>query len=408
MSGRRALVFVAKQPPFPATHGAGIRTLRLLSGLAEDFDTVFVTFTSAEGPRAGDLSRALNGIDVVTVPAADGSKRRSQARSLMSASSWQFGRFPRRAMSQAVGEAARHSGADIVHLDDLAVALAPPPPGPAAAFAPHNVEHRIIRGTADAAHGPRRLFAALEWRKIKREELRVWRRTPLCIGVSDKDAETFKAGGARRVAVCPNGTDPVQRRPLPRRRSDEELRVLFVGTASYQPYERGLAWFVEEVLPRVRDRVPVTFDVVGSPPSRPARDPSVNYRGRVPSVTPWYEQAHVVVVPVFHGSGTRLKVIEAMAFGRPVVSTSLGAEGLPVRAGIDYIAAEDANGFVAAILALAGQIAAREPELESMLASAHDVVSDLTWPAITKRLAALYENEAELRPGTREVGRNAT
>lgn len=408
MSGRRALVFAARQPPFPPTHGAGIRTLRLLTGLSEEFDTVFVTVTSANDPTAADLSRALNGIEVMTVPASDASKRWSQGRSLLSRRSWQFGRFPQRRLREAMAKAVLRSRAEILHLDDLAVALPPAPPGPLVAFAPHNVEHRIIRGTAEAARGARRLFAEIEWRKIKREEERVWRRTPLCIGVSEMDAETFRAGGARRVEVCPNGADPVERVPLPPRAQDEALRVLFVGTGSYQPNERGLAWFIEEVIPRVRGLVPVAFDVVGSPPRKPLADPAVSYRGRVPSVAPWYERAHVVVVPVFHGSGTRLKVIEAMAFGRPVLSTLLGAEGLPVEPGVHYVAADDVEGFASSLVALAGQCAARDPELERMLESAHDVAAELAWPKITKRLATLYAREAEARSGGRRLERTAT
>ncbi len=390
---RRALVFAARQPPFPATHGAGIRTLRLLTGLAEEFDTVFVTYALPGGPSPSEVRRGLPGIDVVMVDAPAQSKRWSQARSLLSPRSWQWGRFPDRPLAEALAGALRRSGAGVLHLDDLTVALPPPPPAPLVAFAPHNVEHRIIRGTAEAAQGPRRLFAAIEWRKIKREEERVWRRTPLCIGVSELDAQVFKAGGAPRVEVCPNATDPVERLPAPVRDGAEPLRMLFVGTAAYQPYERGLEWFIREVLPRVRERVAVTFDIVGSPPTDPVHDPSVSYRGRVPSVVPWYESAHAVVVPVFHGSGTRLKLIEAMAFGRPVVSTRLGAEGLPVKEGLHYLAAEDAAEFADALIDLSDRCTASDPDLEKMLASAHAAVRDLTWPSVTKRLAALYASE---------------
>lgn len=396
---RRALVFAARQPPFPATHGSGIRTLRLLTGLAEEFDTVFVTFTSPGGATPSEVSRGLAGIEVVTVPVPAEPKRVSQMRSLHSARSWQFGRFPGRPLAAALASAVERSGADVLHLDDLAVALPTPPAGPLVAFAPHNVEHRIIRGTAEAARGPRRAFASIEWRKIKREEERVWRRTPLCIGVSELDAETFKASGAQHVEVCPNGTDSAERLPLPVRDHKEPLRILFVGTASYQPYERGLAWFVRDVLPRVRERVPARLDVVGSPPTNPVAAPSVIWRGRVPSVTQWYKQAHVVVLPVFHGSGTRLKLIEAMALGRPVVSTRLGAEGLPLQAGVHYLAAENSDEFVEALITLAGRYAEPNPGVDTMVATAHHAISGLTWPAITERLAALYAGAVDRRRG---------
>ena len=394
---RPALVFAARQPPFPATHGAGIRTLRLLTGLAEEFDTVFVTFSHPGGPTPSEVTDGLPGIDVVTVATPVVSKRLSQARSVLTPRSWQFGRFPGSALTAAVASAVQRSGAKVLHLDDLAVALPPPPAGPLVAFAPHNVEYRIIQGTAEAAQGPRRFFAEVEWRKIKREEERVWRRTPVCVGVSELDAQVFKAGGAPSVEVCPNGTDPVDRLPLLARAPHEAFRMLFVGTASYQPYERGLAWFIRNVLPGVRERVQATLDVVGSPPLNPVTDPSVTYRGRVPSVTHWYEQAHVVVVPVFHGSGTRLKLIEAMALGRPVVSTRLGAEGLPVRPGVHYVAAEKADEFVEALVRLADCYTAPDRGLETMLATSHEATLALTWPNITRGLAAFYAGVVERR-----------
>ena len=215
----------------------------------------------------------------------------------------------------------------------------------------------------------------------------------LCLAVSEVDAATFREAGARRVGLCPNGADPVARLPLRRRATTDPLRVLFVGTASYQPYERGLAWFVREVIPRVREHIPVTFTVVGAPPLRPVHAPGVAYLGRVASVTPSYEEADVVVVPVFEGSGTRLKVIEAMAHGRPVVATPVGAEGLPVRAPDHFDSAADAPGFTAALLALAGTTLGQDEGLERRLAAAHEAVRPLFWPSVVAQLVARYRAE---------------
>ena len=102
----------------------------------------------------------------------------------------------------------------------------------------------------------------------------------------------------------------------------------------------------------VQARVPAEFDVVKYPPERPVTADGVRYIGPVASVEEWYERAHVAVVPVFEGSGTRLKIVEAMAKGRPVVSTRLGAEGLPIQAPKHYHQADDSEGFAAAILTL--------------------------------------------------------
>src|SRR5207244_4514318 len=153
---------------------------------------------------------------------------------------------------------------------------------------------------------------------------------------------------------------------------------------------RGLLWFLENVLPLVRQVVPTVLDVVGSRRRPLPRIEGVAYHGRVPSVIPFYEQAHVAVVPVLYGSGTRLKVLEAMALGRPVVSTTLGTEGLPVTGGVHYLAADDETSFAHALVQLSGDYAVAETSIETMLAQARSAITPLFWPRIVSRLAETY------------------
>jgi glycosyltransferase involved in cell wall biosynthesis len=205
--------------------------------------------------------------------------------------------------------------------------------------------------------------------------------------------------GASRVAVCPNGTDPVAPWPPPTRRDDEALRILFVGSGSYPPYERGLAWFVREVLPLVRDRIPATFDVVGRPPARPVTTPGVSYIGPVTDLGQWYERAHVAIVPVFEGSGTRLKIIEAMAQGRPVVSTRLGAEGLPIDFPAHYLQGDHAEAFAKHLLTVANWCSTGDTALPGMLERARSAIEPLFWPEVVRRLGDLYREELEIHRG---------
>jgi len=150
---------------------------------------------------------------------------------------------------------------------------------------------------------------------------------------------------------------------------------------------------VSEVLPLVGERVPVALDVVGRPPQRPVAGDGVRYVGVVPSVAPWYEGAHAAVVPVHAGSGTRLKIVEALAYGRPVVSTGLGAEGLPVEAGTHYLRGDDAGAFAAALVDVAGRCEDREAGLAGMLGAGRAAVSGLFWPRIVDDLARAYLDE---------------
>ncbi len=396
--GAPSLVFAAHQPPVSLTHGAGIRTHRLLIGLAQSFSVSLVTYDQAwaEGDvDAAEMRRLLPNVEVMAIPAPRTPKRRAQAESLMSRRSWQWGRFATPAYARALRAVVERRSSQLVHFDDLGVALAGPVPGTIGVFAPHNVEHRIVQGAAAKDTGVRATFAAVEWRKIRREEQAAWRRMSLCLAVSEIDAAMMRRAGAKRVDLCPNGVDPVDQLSFPRRSEHEPLRLLFVGTVSYRPYERGIAWFVREVLPRLRERVPVELDVVGSPPLKPISAPGVRYCGQVTELTRWYERAHAVLVPVFEGSGTRLKVIEAMAYGRPVVSTPLGSEGLPVRPGQHFLEAATVEEFTEALERVADDTACGDEALGRMLERAREVIRPLFWPNIVAGLVDLYSREFE-------------
>jgi glycosyltransferase involved in cell wall biosynthesis len=274
------------------------------------------------------------------------------------------------------------------------VTLAGPVAGALSVYSAHNVEYRILRQGSRAGSVPRRFFYAVEALKVRSEERRAWRSMDLSLAVSPLDAAAMSAGGARRVDLCPNGAPTVDLLPVTPRSPDEPLRLVFVGTGNYVPYERGLAWFVREVLPRVEARMPVAVDVVGDPPNRPVEARGVRYLGLVPSVEPFYLAAHAVIVPVFEGSGTRLKILEAMAYGRPVISTRLGAEGLPVVAGEHFLQADDPEGFAAAAMRLARwSLRPEEDELKQMIAAAREAVRPFFWTEIAKRLAELYRSE---------------
>jgi hypothetical protein len=399
--GRAPLVFATCRPPYPLNNGARIRTFELLTGLAEEFDTVMVTFDHHPDSPDGNCSvvqarQLIGDIEVLTVPGAQPGRRSQQLASLASRSSWSNGRYMSPAFSAAVlGAAAARPGC-LVHFDDLGVAQVGPVPRALSVYSSHNIEQRILRHAAGTGGPPRRIFNAVEATKVRREEERTWRSMDLSLAVSELDGATMEQGGARHVELCPNGAPEVAPLPLRRPGDGEPLRLLFVGSGNYAPYERGLAWIAREVMPRLAGELRVTLDIVGQPPVHQLDAPGVNYVGGVPSVQPYYEAAHVVVVPVFEGSGTRLKMLEAMAYGRPVVSTGLGAEGLPVLAGEHYLRADDPETFAAAVRELDRRW--RDPadeRLPAMLSSAREAVAELFWPRVVKRLIALYRSQLD-------------
>lgn len=159
--------------------------------------------------------------------------------------------------------------------------------------------------------------------------------------------------GTSRAAVLPNavaGSDPARNTRLP-----PGPQVLFVGRLDYLPNREAVEWFVVEVLPIIRRARPdVRVRVVG--PGAVHLDPAVaecvDAVGAVSEVAEHYEWSRICVAPLFTGSGTRVKILEAMSFGRPVVATRLGAEGIDARPGVDLLVADDARSFAAACLSL--------------------------------------------------------
>jgi glycosyltransferase involved in cell wall biosynthesis len=387
------LIFVARFPPWPATSGAPIRMHRLLTGLAEVFDVTLVAHAGARGGSGpggdpAEWSPALPGVRYVPVPARPGSKRAAQLVSLCGHRSHGYGRYTTPALRRAVLEAAR--GAHLVHFDDPGSAMSGRVPGSLNVVAPHDIESVITLGAGARAGWARRAFASIDGRKQAREERAVCRQMDLCVAVSELDAAHLREAGAREVAICPNGTDPVPWLGLPRRARDETVRLLFVGNGEFQPNVRGLQWLIEDVLPRLPASAPVALDVVGRPPARPLRSTGVRYHGEVPDVRPYYERADIAVAPIPFGSGTRLKIVEAMAHGRPVVSTGAGAEGLPAQPGRHYLEGDSAPDFAAALTRLSEALIGGDLWVEGMMRAARLVAERLFWPSIASDLADRY------------------
>ncbi|PRY15754.1 glycosyltransferase involved in cell wall biosynthesis [Pontibacter ummariensis] len=158
--------------------------------------------------------------------------------------------------------------------------------------------------------------------------------------------------------VIPNGVD-IQERPFDDSKDKHLNReLLFCGSLDYLPNREGLLWFYREVLPLVKDAMPtIKLNVIGNLLETSAyqnliEDPAVNFLGRVESVVPFYQTAGVSIAPLLSGSGTRLKILEAMSMGNPVVSTTVGAEGIACTHGENLLIGDTPEKFAENILSL--------------------------------------------------------
>jgi polysaccharide biosynthesis protein PslH len=227
----------------------------------------------------------------------------------------------------------------------------------------HNVEAVIRTRQVEHTKNPvARAYLAHDATKLARYESRAAHAFDRCITVSEADRRLMGgAYNAQKTAVVPIGVDSdyFMRTDDPR----GEPEIVFVGSMDMLANQDAVSFFVRNVFPLVREASAATFVVVGrNPPPSIARlsdVPGVRVTGTVPDVRPHLARAHVVVVPLRFGGGTRIKIFEAMAMGKAIVSTPLGAEGLPVTDGREVRLAENPVAFAAAITTLLDDAAER-------------------------------------------------
>jgi glycosyltransferase involved in cell wall biosynthesis len=263
-------------------------------------------------------------------------------------------------LRQAIERAARERGVDVVVCDFLAPSQNVPDGLPCrTVLFQHNVEAAIWRRHADVRTNPlARAYFREQWRRMRRFEGSECRRFGRVVAVSHADAEMLEREyGLVGVADVPTGVDIDYFRPGPGA-TREPHDIVFTGSMDWMPNEDGIAWFTSAVLPRIHDVMPdATLTVVGrNPPAAiqelARRDQRVRVTGTVPDVRPFMDRASAFVVPLRVGGGTRLKIYEAMAMECPLVSTTIGAEGLPVEHGRHLLIADDPGSFANAVLDL--------------------------------------------------------
>lgn len=350
---------------WPATVGGRLRSLHTLSALARRHRVTVVTTHGPNDDPVG-LARELAHCERVLSLPYDLPKRGSASWALALARSW-FSRLPLDLWKCRVPALEREVKAllsDATTRFDICVAdfLVATPNLPAAPSVPvlhfsHNVEHRLWQRLCRAESRPwRRALLELEWRKMRRCEAKACAAAQLTIAVSDVDRNVLaELSPGARIRTIATGVDTTYFRPAEAFEKPDTL--VFTGAMDWYPNEEGILDFVDTTLPLIQRELPdVTFTVVGRNPSPRLRAldsrPGVRITGTVEDVRPYVAEGAVYVVPLRIGGGTRLKILEALAMGKAVVSTSLGAEGLPLVDGEHFIAADDPADFAGAVVTL--------------------------------------------------------
>jgi glycosyltransferase involved in cell wall biosynthesis len=348
---------------WPLNTGGRLRTFHTVRELARRHRVKLLTTHGPADDPAG-LVAALPACErVVSVP-HDPPKRGSLRFPLALARSW-LSTLPVDVWKARVPALAREArrlveagDVDLCVADFLVAAPNVPLGGPVpVVLFQHNVEHQIWKRLMEAE--PRALQRAalgLEWRKVARYEARACAAASLTVAVSGADRALLAAmAPAARVLAIPTGVDTAYFAPDGGAEAPGE--VVFSGSMDWYPNEDAVRHFIDAIWPLVRREVPeVALTVVGRNPTAAlaglARRAGARVTGTVEDVRPHLARAAVVVVPLRVGGGTRLKIYEALAMQKAVVSTSVGAEGLPLQAGKHFLCADDPASFAAAVAAL--------------------------------------------------------
>ncbi len=216
----------------------------------------------------------------------------------------------------------------------------------------HNVESALVRSYARVGRGPAGLLAHAEAAALRAMERSVVPSFDTVVVVSERERHRLPAG-VGDVLVCPNGRDPDPSGPLPPATTPT---AAFVATLGWAPNVDAAVWFAQEVWPEVHRRSPeARLLLVGRDPAPSVRalaTSSVEVSGTVSDVRPYLAKARVAVAPLRSGGGTRLKILEALDAGRPVVATSVAVDGLEDLIGEGVVVADDPGTMIEELRAL--------------------------------------------------------
>lgn len=345
----------------PVNKGGRIRTYQMLRALKANHEITYVALHDGktDDPALAQATEYSN--TVVRIPHVQPTRSQTKywtdlAQSLVSSLPFAVWRYKSAALTRWLEQHATPDKFDVVIVDFLAPAAGVPNSlrVPVVLFE-HNVETEIWRRHAETATSlPKQILFRLQESRMRQFEKAWCKRSDLVVAVSDADAIALeKDFGAIKPIPVPTGVDTDYFRPQGKSARENALFV-FVGSMDWLPNEEGVKWFCEAVWPDVRKRIPgARFRIVGRSPSAAVlaladEKNGVEVTGSVPDVRPHLEAATAMLVPLRIGGGTRLKIFEAMGMECPVISTTIGAEGLPVTHGTHLLIADSATETVAA------------------------------------------------------------
>jgi GT2 family glycosyltransferase/glycosyltransferase involved in cell wall biosynthesis len=400
---RKMVLVATPYLPFPLAHGGAVRMFNLMRRAAQDFDQVLVSFTGEPGEVPSELLEICCEVMLV---------KRLGTHLLPTTSRPEVvEEFDSPAFHAALRQTVRKWNPDIAQLEFTQMAQYAPDCSPAKTIlVEHDVTldlYRQLLAQGDDWEGRRQLA---RWTSF---ETSAWRQVDRVVTMSEKDREMIVATGSSptRIVCLPNGVDLERFRPTGGRA--EPRRLLFIGSFAHLPNLLAVEFFLRDVWPQLRGHGATLHIIAGARAqyyvdryrNRVRIDlaqPGVEVEDFVADVRPAYERAAVVVAPLPASAGTNIKIMEAMAMGKAIVSTPAGINGLDLYSGKEVIVASTGAAMSQAILELF-EIPMRRHSLERK--ARRTAESRFDWDAIARQQKFLYEEVAGATGERRDASR---
>ncbi len=401
------VLFLTQILPYPPDAGPRVKTWNVLRFLkSEGHQVDLVSFVrEAEKPFVRDVEAVCNSVTGVPIHRSRVADAGFAVKSLFSGRPFLVERDRLPAMLSAVMDLVNRDRYQVIHADQLSMvqfaleACKGLTHKPAVIFDAHNATWTIFERSAEKAKPPIRFLLSWEGRRTQYYEYGLVRQCDHTLTVTEIDRkalinlkETDPSSG-KKITAVPIAVDTSQM-PVIQRKPDRH-EIVTLGTLHYPPNADGIRWFLEEVFPLVKQADPAAhLTIIGKNPpadflAAAANDPaSVTVTGYVKSLEPYFEKAGVVVIPVRSGGGMRVRILEAFSRGLPVVTTTVGLEGIEANHE-EHVLVEDTNaGFAAAVLKILSN-----PDYQFALANRARKLAEHTydWQVVLLRLRNLYD-----------------
>jgi len=388
------ILFVSATVPYPAIDGGRIRVLNLASRLCKIHEVTFLTFIASPADEQGAGHLRKMGMEVIGVKTSG--VLRGLAQAFIYGKPLTIARYYSTEMARSLEALLNTRRFNVVHFEMLHTGQclsglkAKRTDLPAMVLGEQNIDSDVWRRLVKAESNPlRKLVFYSQYRKFASYERRMCRRFDTCFCVSKQDQEKLSAlCPGIPVKVVPNGVDLNYFKPG----EGEEAGLVFTGSMDWQPNEDAVLYFCSQILPLVRAELPeIRFYVVGSNPSERVlklrKMEGVVVTGFVEDVRPYIAKAAVYVVPLRIGGGTRLKILQALAMRKAVVSTSIGCEGLGLQPDKHLLVADEPRQFAADAIRLIRDKALRDRLGEN---GGTLVQEEYSWNVIVRKLDREY------------------